>query len=104
MNRADFWVIVAAALANIVLLWTIWSGVADNTQAIAANTRAIAANAQAIAKGFADLHKELSEIRAELRVDNANLRTEMIRETFTNREDIRTIGGRVRALEESAGK
>lgn len=104
MNRADCWVIVAAALANIVLLWTIWGDVAVNTQAIAANTQATAKGFAEIHKELSAIHKELSETRAELRVDIANLRTEMIRGTFTNRDDIRKIGNRVLALEENAEK
>ena len=58
-----------------------------------------------MAKGFAELHKEpsatraeLAEPRAALREDNANLRTKMIRETFTNHEDIGTIGKRIQRL------
>ena len=60
------------------------------------NAKAIAA----IEAGLAEVHKEVFNVR----VDIANLRTEMIREAFTNREDIRAIGHRVRALEENAEK
>ena len=81
MNKSsEFWAIIGvgvtllvAAMANLVLLWTVWSNVADNTQRI-----------------------------ADVRVAIAELETAMVRETFTNRERISTLERRVTSLEGDA--
>ena len=81
MNKSgEFWAIIGvgvtlfvAAMANLVLLWTVWSNVADNTQRI-----------------------------ADVRIAIAELETAMIRETFTNRERISTLERRVTSLEGDA--
>ena len=81
VNRSgEFWAIICvgvtllvASMAHLVILWNVWSGVADNTQGI-----------------------------ADVRVAIAELETAMIRETFTNRERISTLERRVNALEDSA--
>ena len=77
MNRSEFWTVIAATAAVVVLLWTIWSNVAEVRQEVA------------------DVHKVLADIR----VDIADLRTEMIRETARNREDTTKLGARIDVLE-----
>ncbi len=84
MNRSEFWTVIAAAAAVIVLLWTIWSDVADVRQEVAD-----------VRQEVADVHKVLAEIR----IDIADLRTEMIRETARNREDTTKLGARIDVLE-----
>lgn len=88
MNRSEFWTIIAAAAAVIVLLWTIWSDVAENR-------REIAAVRQEMANGFIAVHKTLADIQVSI----ADLRTEMIRETSQNREDISRVNSLIDALE-----
>ena len=95
MNRSEFWTIIAAAAAVVVLLWTIWSDVAENRRAIS--------------QGFIEVHKEIAEVHKEvagvhkvlaaIQVSIADLRTEMIRETSQNREDISKVNSRIDVLE-----
>ena len=81
MNRSEFWTIIAAAAAVVVLLWTIWSDVAENRRAIS--------------EGFIEVHKTLAIIQVSI----ADLRTEMIRETSQNREDISRVNSLIDTLE-----
>ncbi len=88
MNRSEFWTVIAAAAAVVVLLWTIWSDVAENRRAIS--------------QGFIEVHKEIADVHkvlAEIQVSIADLRTEMIRETSQNREDISKVNSRIDVLE-----
>lgn len=88
MNRSEFWTIIAAAAAVVVLLWTIWSDVAENRRAIS--------------EGFIEVHKEVVDVHKVLtaiQVSIADLRTEMIRETSQNREDISKVNALIDALE-----
>ena len=88
MNRSEFWTIIAAATAVVVLLWTIWSDVAENRRAIS--------------KGFIEVRKEVADVHkvlAAIQVSIADLRTEMIRETSQNREDISKANTLIDALE-----
>ena len=52
MNRSEFWTIIAAAAAVVVLLRTIWSDVAENRRAIS--------------EGFIEVHKEIAEVHKEV--------------------------------------
>ena len=77
MNRSEFWTVIAAVAAGIVLLWTIWSDVAQ------------------VRKEIVDIHKTLAAIQVSI----ADLRTEIIRETSKNREDIGKLGSRIEIIE-----
>ena len=69
MNRSEFWTIIAATAAVVVMLWMIRSDVAENRRAIS--------------QGFIEVHKEIANLRkalAEIRVGIANLGTELISE------------------------
>ena len=81
MNRSESWTIIAAAAAVVVLLWTIWSDVAENRRAIS--------------EGFIEVHKTLADIQVSI----ADLRTEMIRQTSQNREDISKVNALIDDLE-----
>ena len=116
MNRAELWTIIAAALANVVLLWTIWGSVAANTEAIADNAIAIERTrsdlhqeivstrselVETMANMRAELVESMANIRAELVGQISELKSEMIRETHTNREGTYKLEQRVNALESS---
>lgn len=95
MNRSEFWTIIAAAAAVIVMLWTIWTDVAENR-------RAISQGFIEVHKEIAGVHKEIAEVHkglAAIQVSIADLRTEMIRETSQNREDISKLDSRIDVLE-----
>ena len=88
MNRSESWTIIAAAAAVVVLLWTIWSDVAENRRAIS--------------QGFIKFHKEIADVHkvlATIQVSIADLRTEMIRQTSQNREDISKVNALIDDLE-----
>ena len=89
MEKKEFWAILSTGIAIIVLLLMIQGGVSGNTRAIADNARAIA-----------DLREDTAEGMAALRVAIADLRTEIIRETSRNREDISRLDSRLGVLED----
>jgi septal ring factor EnvC (AmiA/AmiB activator) len=95
MNRSEFWTIIAAAAAVVVLLWTIWSDVAENRRAISQGFIEVHKEIADVHKEVADLHKVLAAIQVSI----ADLRTEMIRETSQNREDISRLDSRIDLLE-----
>ena len=88
MNRSEFWTIIAAAVAVIILLWTIWTDVAEVRQEVAD-----------VRQDLAEVHRVLADIQADIRGGLADLRTEMIRETSRNREDTTKLGARIDVLE-----
>ena len=88
MNRGEFWAIIATAVAIIVLLWTIWTDVAEVRQEVAD-----------VRQEVAEVHRVLADIQADIRGGLADLRTEMIRETSRNREDTTKLGARIDVLE-----
>lgn len=88
MNRSEFWAIIGVAVAILVLLWTIWTDVADVRQEVAD-----------VRRDLAEVHRVLADIQADIRGGLADLRTEMIRETSRNREDTTKLGARIDVLE-----
>ena len=82
MDKKEFWAILGTGIAITVLLLMIQSGVSSNTRAIA------------------DLREDTAEGMAALRVAIADLRTEVIRETSRNREDISRLDSRLGVLED----
>lgn len=102
MNRSEFWAIIGVAVAILVLLWTIWTDVADVRQEVADVRQEVADVRQEVAevhKDIASIHKVLADIQADIRGGLADLRTEMIRETSRNREDTIKLGARIDVLE-----
>ena len=88
MNRSEFWTIIATAVAAIVLLWTIWTDVAEVRQEVAD-----------VRQDLAEVHRVLADIQADIRGGLADLRTEMIRETSRNREETTKLGARIDVFE-----
>ena len=95
MNRSEFWAIIGVAVAILVLLWTIWTDVADVRQEVADVRQEVAD----VRQDLAEVHRVLADIQADIRGGLADLRTEMIRETSRNREETTKLGARIDVLE-----
>ena len=112
-TRSTFWDVTASAvgfygigLAIIALIFFVWveldNKISDNTKAITEIRVDMAGMRTEFAVGFADIVELMAGMKADLagmKSELADLRTEVIRETHTNREGLIRLESRVWKLE-----